>query len=296
MEVLRRERHVLSLTEATRAVGNGGLPDGAAVITFDDGYADNLTGLPALEQHEIPATVFVSTGHLGRTHGFWWDELERLAFDSPDLPDECHLSVRGVTFDLRLPGVSGPGTELASGWRALQEQTPSARQLLYEGLWNWMQGLLDAEREQALIDIAAWAGVERTVAHEDRTLTRDEAGRMAEHPLLDLGTHTVTHPRLSALAPALQRLEIGHSRAALEAVIGRPVIAMAYPFGGPSDISSHSARMAAQAGYRAAFMAVPHVAGHERDPFRVPRHYVADMDGEAFASWLREPFDGAPAP
>ena len=47
------------------------------VITFDDGYRDNLlVAKPLLEQHGLPATVFVTTGYVGPGRDFWWDELE----------------------------------------------------------------------------------------------------------------------------------------------------------------------------------------------------------------------------
>src|SRR5256885_10469925 len=48
-------------------------------ITFDDGYADNLyTGMPALEQFDVPATFFITTGRIDTAREFWWDELEQL--------------------------------------------------------------------------------------------------------------------------------------------------------------------------------------------------------------------------
>ena len=56
------------------------LAEPAAVVTFDDGYADNLLeALPILEALEVPATFFVTTGNVESGREFWWDELERLA-------------------------------------------------------------------------------------------------------------------------------------------------------------------------------------------------------------------------
>lgn len=48
------------------------LPEGAVVLTFDDGYLDlDRTVRPVLERHGFTATVFVVTGHAGGTNA--WD-------------------------------------------------------------------------------------------------------------------------------------------------------------------------------------------------------------------------------
>jgi peptidoglycan/xylan/chitin deacetylase (PgdA/CDA1 family) len=47
------------------------------MITFDDGYADNLRILPLLHEYEIPATVFVATYFVQKQCAYWWDVVYR---------------------------------------------------------------------------------------------------------------------------------------------------------------------------------------------------------------------------
>ena len=52
----------------------GLMPEGRyALITFDDGYANNLRLLPILQEFDVPATLFVSANHLAEAKGYWWD-------------------------------------------------------------------------------------------------------------------------------------------------------------------------------------------------------------------------------
>lgn len=47
-----------------------------AIVTFDDGYANNFHhALPILQQFDVPATIFVATSHIGRRKLFWWDRM-----------------------------------------------------------------------------------------------------------------------------------------------------------------------------------------------------------------------------
>jgi glycosyltransferase involved in cell wall biosynthesis/peptidoglycan/xylan/chitin deacetylase (PgdA/CDA1 family) len=53
------------------------VPVGAVVITFDDGYRDNYThAYPVLKQQNIPVTIFLVSGYIGRTNA--WDEQKQL--------------------------------------------------------------------------------------------------------------------------------------------------------------------------------------------------------------------------
>ena len=58
------------------------LPDGAVLITFDDGYRDNLeNAAPVLHKHGYPAVQFVPLAYVG---------------DRQPLPHEEHLAASGV--------------------------------------------------------------------------------------------------------------------------------------------------------------------------------------------------------
>ena len=69
----------LPLAEAIRSLAAGTLPARALCITFDDGYADNLTiAAPILARHSMPATVFVATGFLDE--GCMWNDRVTRSF------------------------------------------------------------------------------------------------------------------------------------------------------------------------------------------------------------------------
>src|SRR6266498_549109 len=57
--------NVLPCEEAIERLATGDLPERALCITFDDGYADNVTvALPILKRLGLHATFFIATGYL----------------------------------------------------------------------------------------------------------------------------------------------------------------------------------------------------------------------------------------
>jgi peptidoglycan/xylan/chitin deacetylase (PgdA/CDA1 family) len=48
-----------------------------ALLTFDDGYANNRLMLPILNRMQVPALLFVTTGPMIRRQSYWWDVLAR---------------------------------------------------------------------------------------------------------------------------------------------------------------------------------------------------------------------------
>ncbi len=45
------------------------------LLTFDDGYYNNVRSLPLLREYQVPAVFFVSLNHILEQKKFWWDIL-----------------------------------------------------------------------------------------------------------------------------------------------------------------------------------------------------------------------------
>jgi peptidoglycan/xylan/chitin deacetylase (PgdA/CDA1 family) len=58
-----------------------------AIITFDDGYFDNLLAVPVLEEFDVPAVFFISTRHVLEQKAFWSDVAYRHIMRQPGGPD-----------------------------------------------------------------------------------------------------------------------------------------------------------------------------------------------------------------
>jgi len=72
---------------------------------------------------------------------------------------------------------------------------------------------------------------------------------------MEIGSHTQTHARLTDLTDEAAEEELKGSKARLEKEIGQPVEILAYPF---NAVRSHTASLAAAAGYRVAVAGSAH--------------------------------------
>ena len=194
-----------------------GRGEAAVVVTFDDGYADNvLEALPVLEEVGVPATFFVSTATLGTAAEFWWDELERVILGDRPLPESFHLD------DPR-------------HGRLWPTVTAEQRLALYRDLQPLFKGAACADRERWLAQLRLWAEAGAEGRGGYRAMTADELRRLAASPLVTVGAHTVTHSALSVLPERAQREEILGSKRELEALLEREVTVFSYPFGKRGD-------------------------------------------------------------
>ena len=116
------------------------------------------------------------------------------------------------------------------------------------------------------------------------TLRPDELRELAADPLAAIGSHTVSHPRLSGLSPEEQRREIAGGHRMLEELIGRRLTVFSYPFGNYRDFNADSVAVCRECGFFRAAANYPGQYHPGSDPLAVPRHLVRDWDADEFQS------------
>jgi peptidoglycan/xylan/chitin deacetylase (PgdA/CDA1 family) len=274
LSVLRRVGTPIGLDNMSDGLQTGDLPRCPIVITFDDCYADNYyLAKPLLEQYEIPATVFVVTGRMGKT--FWWDELSHIIFQPKALPANLSLSVDGHNHE----------------WR-VQNNREGSRKRIIRFLHQQMRLISEENRQLMLKKLSEWAGVPLDSLNDHRSLTEEEIKMLAAGGLIEIGAHTVTHPPLSALSVPEQKKEIVQSKADLENILGTAVASFSYPYGLKTDFTSESIAIVREAGFERACTNVFDAVNQHSRLFELPRFWVRDWSGEEFSKrlgrWLHD--------
>jgi peptidoglycan/xylan/chitin deacetylase (PgdA/CDA1 family) len=92
LELLAREHPIRPLRDLVERR----YEDGTVAITFDDGYADNLSeALPLMAKMpaKMPVTVFVTVDPVLEGGRFWWDEIAGM---EPILRGKLHARLKGL--------------------------------------------------------------------------------------------------------------------------------------------------------------------------------------------------------
>ena len=296
LEILRKHGRPMRLQELTKTLQNGSSLRRRIVVTFDDGYADSLLNArPLLERYETPATVFVTSGYVGQEREFWWDELDRLFLQDGKLPDALRIVINGHTHEWHLgaPADCSQHSHRGDGtWNVEEKRDPAPRQRVYRSLCDLLRPLPERDQRTILETLVAWAGVERVCRPTHRPLRPHEVFQLAAGGLVEVGSHTLTHPVLSGLPEATQRYEIERSKAQLEEMVGQPVGSFAYPYGTRSDYTTQTVVAVRAAGFDRACSNFAGTVRRGSDPWQLPRFLVRDYDGEEFArrleQWLAE--------
>ena len=295
LDVIKRRYHPVSLQQLTRGIEEKKIPPYAVAVTFDDGYRDNLLyGKPVLEQYGIPATVFVTCGYVGKQDALWWDELEEIFLGHRKLPPSLHLDLgaESLQWQLEDPAVSSETLRRSNGWNVLDPKDPTSRQKIYRYLVQALRRLPTEQRNSMLSDLRFWAGSEPNASEKNRVLSPQEIVSLTNGGLLDVGSHTLTHPVLAVLSKESQQREIRDSKVCLQEIVGRAIASFAYPYGSKADYTRETSAMVKASGYQCACSNYRDIVWARSNPFQLPRVIVRNWNGEHFEKRMEEWFHG----
>ena len=188
---------LVSLSEGIRRLRSGTLTKTCLAVTFDDGLksvADHA--VPVLIRHGIPATLFVN--HASLTGQRCW------IYDVAQLESEGRKETLQDLF-----GTSCPGSFSSY----LRQHAPAEVLARRSGLADLSSSLNGS-------------GVEY-ISHEELT-------KLLESPLMELGNHSLDHPRFSRIDAKEQCRQINDNAEALAGFAGYER-SFALPFGRPAD-------------------------------------------------------------
>lgn len=203
LKYLKNNFTVMSLGELVNGLVNGKIKKKSVAITFDDGYYDNLANaLPVLEEFNIPATFFITSGKIGSDTPFYWD--------------------KNVEID-----------------------------------------------------------------DQGRPMRESELINLSKSKLVEIGAHTVNHPKLKNLKQEQQRQEIFGSKNMLEKLLNAEVVSFSYPFGDINSFNEDSIKITSEIGFKYACSNIHKRVKKNSNLFTLPRYVVRNWNLEEFIANMK---------
>ncbi|TNH81567.1 polysaccharide deacetylase family protein [Aeromonas sobria] len=160
----------------------------------------------------------------------------------------------------------------------------------YQDNLTRMLPLLEKYGYKAVVYVVTGEGYNRwDVEHQTNPDTKvslmsgEQVKALAASGHVEIGGHTLTHPRLSKLLPEQQAYEIQENKRQLEAVLGYPLISFAYPYG---DMNDSAKEQAIAAGYRFAVATNSGPKAMHQDPFQIRRIAIFPRT-DVFGLWRK---------
>ena len=225
MRFLARRRRVVALDALVEELESGGeVQPGTVVLTFDDGYLDNLhIAAEILDRLRLPATLFVPTGVIDRGENQWVDRL--------------YAMIRARTHHVL--ELQGQAHNLAADARSA-----------YLTLCRRLLQALPDERERLLQSVS-----DQLAPHSEPprlTLTWEELRSLASGPF-SIQSHGVDHLDLRSHASQAPD-ESARSRDRIRAELGRAPRHFSFPYGRSCGAARDAIR---RTGYRSAVSDAP---------------------------------------
>ncbi len=200
------------------------LPEKACAITFDDGWADNYEfAFPILHEANIPATIFSVSSMIGTQKMFWPERLARIlttiAINHPaSWQAPCLEWLRSARTDFTYTNVAPSRDQISQIIAHAKQYTDQENHLRLDLIEDTLN--LHIHPQQA--SLLSWA----------------QLNAIIDSGLIDAGSHTCNHTRLSSNTPNhICESEILHSKQQIETHTKQPVKIFCFPNGDHSSFA-----------------------------------------------------------
>lgn len=243
------ERQIQEVTNKRRAVtvaewlGKGSPVGPYVMVTFDDGYKDNLeNAFPILEKYGVAASLYVTTDAVAGRRALWWDRLSGV-----------FAAARGKAVD-----IDGRIFQI----RNARDQAEA--QAYATALWK-----RDPERDAKIDRLCDLLGVDGPML-PGMYLGWDQIRGLSDAGW-EIGAHTRTHRVLTTLTAAELEEEVAGAAAEIAAALGKRPTTLSYPNGRPGDFNVEVKAMLRAAGFRGALTMLGGLVEKSGDVFEIPR-------------------------
>lgn len=258
LSIIKKKFHTLSLSEFLKGIGNNELPDRSIILTFDDGYVNNLTvAKKLLEEFKIPGAFFLTSGFIGSY--FWWDKIIQ------HINSQINKKIEFLGNEYMIPSsFKARGELLNKIFSTIQAQ-------VYENKINLIKNFNSFNfnsNEEYLF----------------RCMNREEIINLSRSPYIEIGGHTKWHLRLSRLNNSEQLSEIMSNKIELEEIVQKEINFFAYPFG---DFNSTTKTILEKKSFRCGLAGSWGINHRGSDRFELKRISVNNWNGRNLNLLLR---------
>ena len=230
-----RSIDIVTMDEVHQRLTERNFSNRFACFTFDDGYRDNRDfALPVMREFDARFTLYVASNFAEGNGRLWWIALEMAIAKA----NAIEVTMRGMAC-------------------RLDTATVQAKQAAFDRLHDWLRILPEHDLRREVTALCARHGVDEAAICRDHCMSWDELKPVAGNPLVTIGAHTITHCNLAQQSETIARDELALSRARIEAVLQRPAIHLAYPYGDKPAAGPREFALARAAGYKTAVTTRP---------------------------------------
>lgn len=237
----------ISIGQAAEEIAQGKISQDSVVLTFDDGFYDNLEYLlPVLKKHQVPAAYYINASVISSDKNLWFQSIQNYFFACSE--DKLPIRLNQTEYDV-----------------STAEET-------FKSAFHFTRYLQANHRPQEFHQlIEEETKGQCKPSEQDRHLTWDELEKLSKEPLITLGAHSYNHYPLSLCDEELSEFEIKESIEKLEKKLDMKIEHFSYPRGHIEDFNDFHIKVLKSCNIVSGVSTIRGVNRRGQDMFRIKR-------------------------